>query len=971
MVLNSLGSAVIGAAIINANIQPKEIKAAIENILLQYHHRRAKEAEDVARMLGFSEGGTTEEEADARMGDTTDDDSKANSEGMDEDLKIIPEAMEVRAGDKETTETDQSLSAMEITPTNGISTLGSSESNRVGSLQQDLGTQGPHKGSDITMDESIELIVTTEDMDLRGQEIRTVSQPTINCPYTNPTNADILMSTEISIEGNLFSSDITASLGNSEILEASIDLDFMEVYGVEPSKLHTDNPGSSRDICNTNKHSSIEAFCATRVSSNGELSETLHSITNDVDSNRDQATAKKPDGVGDTLSANEIVQCQSEGGTNHIDSLCNTEEVSEPHSFDIADYCSGVAVRGSTEQGDIITIPCTIKGSANPENSPKIEGFICGKFIDSVEEPNRIISTPKTGEVNYRGIDGSDDVNGMSGRGELECINGFDGSKQVEVAKSLGAMEPNNFNHQDREAGFVTSSKAEINSGSSHLGNTTNANYIKRLGDEIRTETATSPANMNEVDIFKCPKSTKDIGSDRNSGDTAEASSTSSLCIIERIRSIKSLSSNGDPEGTTARGPDATNETSGEILHRADKMGNFCSTVGANKFVDSEGEDEDEDEGWANGDPLCLTESRIWNWLAELPEQSEVEEEIKIMEEMRKREEARNHEKLTVMLESVKARQKSWEGVFPPRSNRQIAPAVKTIPMLAAQVTAAPEVITIPTVIPEHRVWPSVVLLSIWVLFVFLVGSWSALRILDLFQLCSPNTHLPGAPLSSVLLRLANIGLDLFHEALDYLGDVDLQQPVFLFALVLWTISRWDSEKGLKVMMVQFVENFIRLALGAFSLAMMVLMVTYTTTMNWMRYLALAHNELTTPNLQALHDIELGHAGGEIIVSEGRNSSLGLEPRVGIDTYLWGERTTEETNIGEVLVTLARTDTATTTPSLLAEKMCQRYTLGVGAGDTVMEGNGIFYSSLGLCLVSFFVWGRGSRRQLRWRSGRG
>lgn len=51
MVVDFLGSGIIGHAILRENLEPKAIRAAIENLLLEYHQRKAEKAKDSARFL--------------------------------------------------------------------------------------------------------------------------------------------------------------------------------------------------------------------------------------------------------------------------------------------------------------------------------------------------------------------------------------------------------------------------------------------------------------------------------------------------------------------------------------------------------------------------------------------------------------------------------------------------------------------------------------------------------------------------------------------------------------------------------------------------------------------------------------------------------------------------------------------------------------------------------------------------------
>lgn len=51
MVVNFLGSAIIGHAIIRENLEPKAIRETIESLLLEYHQHKAEKAKDSARVL--------------------------------------------------------------------------------------------------------------------------------------------------------------------------------------------------------------------------------------------------------------------------------------------------------------------------------------------------------------------------------------------------------------------------------------------------------------------------------------------------------------------------------------------------------------------------------------------------------------------------------------------------------------------------------------------------------------------------------------------------------------------------------------------------------------------------------------------------------------------------------------------------------------------------------------------------------
>lgn len=203
-----------------------------------------------------------------------------------------------------------------------------------------------------------------------------------------------------------------------------------------------------------------------------------------------------------------------------------------------------------------------------------------------------------------------------------------------------------------------------------------------------------------------------------------------------------------------------------------------------------------------------------------------------------------------------------------------------------------------------------------------------------------------------------------------YTANAKAGFPMLLqFLIGTWISSRWSVRKTLGQNVCILAGDLSAALLRVASLVAVVGMVVYTTTIAWLRALALSHGatraggDVTGVKVVKLIEEEFGASLVEGWSGSGSNGSR-MGPSF-IEVFGEGSAGIWKGGLEAVFVPEVE-------PSvLMSAEMCPRYELGVGGGAGVkLNGGGAGIGSWGLALLSMVVWGAGNKKQLRKGNGR-
>lgn len=203
-----------------------------------------------------------------------------------------------------------------------------------------------------------------------------------------------------------------------------------------------------------------------------------------------------------------------------------------------------------------------------------------------------------------------------------------------------------------------------------------------------------------------------------------------------------------------------------------------------------------------------------------------------------------------------------------------------------------------------------------------------------------------------------------------YTANAKAGFPMLLqFLIGTWISSRWSVRKTLGQNVFILAGDLSAALLRVASLVAVAGIVVYTTTIAWLRALALSHGatgaggDVTGVKVVKLIEEEFGASLVEGWSGSGSNGS-GMGPSF---IEVFGEGSAGIWKGGLEVVFVPEVGPSV----LMSAEMCPRYELGVGGGAGVkLNGGGAGIGSWGLALLSMVVWGAGNKKQLRKSNGR-